>query len=383
MWPLLPLRKLAKLLAVGLLAGAWPALAAEPAADAAPRASLIPFPFLFYSDETELGGGASLNYVTRRASTRPEDPGESEPRPANYGMLAVYTAREQYALGFSVDRYFADERWHLVSGVNFEEFPGDFFGFGNRTHADSSEVYTPRGMSFAFNLERTLAGRWQSGPSLAWLTRSIVEREPAGRLERDRPVGWDEGSLMRLGWTLTWDGRSQVFAPQSGGWARLETSFARDDLIGDFSFTHHSVDLRHYRRLGRARADDRRGHAVLALRTLCLHTAGSVPFDQMPTLGGSALLRGYFGGRFRDHSLVAAQAELRTGHWKRLGAVVFGEAGTVADGLGALSVADLHAVFGLGLRWQLSAAERIHVRADLGFSDDGGSGLYLAFLEAY
>ena len=57
--------------------------------------------------------------------------------------------------------------------------------------------------------------------------------------------------------------------------------------------------------------------------------------------------------------------------------------GRVASGLDALSLSDLHSVYGFGLRLQLSAEEKLHVRADFGFNAEGGSGFYLSFLEAF
>lgn len=364
------------LLAILLLCP-WMSWAAEPEpaepGRSSRRATLIPFPFVFYSDETRFGGGVSLSYVTRRAGAAEDE------RPANHGLLALYTERDQYSVGLSVDRYFREEAWHLVVEASFLEFPGDFFGFGNGTDADSSEVYTPRGVMLGWALERRVVGRWQTGPTAMWYQRDLVRLAEGGRLERDRPTGARDGSMLQLGWSTTWDGRSHTFYPRAGGWMRWTSAFAAPALAGDFSYTHHALDLRHYRSFG----EGTRGRPVLALRALLMHSAGSVPFDQMPTLGGANLLRGFFGGRFRDRSLGAVQAEIRVGHWRRFGAVAFLETGTVGPGVERLRAAELHASYGIGLRWQLSRAEQIHIRADLGFDDEGGSGFYLAFLEAF
>lgn len=340
---------------------------AEDAENPGRSLTVVPFPFLFYQDETELGGGASLSLVTRR---RVEGA-----RAENSGILVLYTARQQYAVQGEFERFFDDERWHLSARLGFEEFPADFFGFGNDTDPDGSEVFTPRGIVGEFALENQFSGRWRTGPRLRLRTREIVETEDGGALETLRPNGAGGADVVAVGWGLVHDGRDQVFYPRAGWWMRLGSDVALTSLGSDDAFTSHLLDLRAYRGLGE-------GPFTAAARFVGQHTAGDAPFDVLPMLGGAQLLRGYFGGRFRDRTLYALQTELRVGHWKRWGAVTFLEVGRVTNGLEALSLADLHASFGVGLRFQLSAEEKLHVRADLGMTKDGG-GFYLAFLEAF
>ncbi|HKK71091.1 MAG TPA: BamA/TamA family outer membrane protein [Candidatus Krumholzibacteria bacterium] len=346
---------------------------AETSADADPGRSLtiVPFPFLFYQDETELGGGASLSFITRRQV--------EGARSENSGLLFLYTARDQYSIAAEFERYFDRERWHLEAMVGFQEFPADFFGFGNDTPADGSEVYTPRGFEAAALLEYEFGGRWRTGPRLYARTQEMVRRDDDGRLESLRPTGWDGTDLVQIGWSLIHDGRDHVFYPRSGWWLQAATDLSASALGSGTDHTAHQLDLRAFRTIGKGWPGD----PVLATRLTFRHTAGDVPFDRLPSLGGANLLRGYFGGRFRDRTLYTLQAEVRTGHWKRLGTAVFTGVGRVANGLDALSLDDLHAVYGIGARLQLSSEENLHVRADLGFSDQGGTGFYLAFLEAF
>ena len=340
------------------------------AADADPGRSLtiVPFPFLFYQDETELGGGGSLSFITRRQV--------EGARAENSGIVVIYTARQQYSIAAEVERFFDEERWHLRALVGFEEFPADFFGFGNDTPSDGDEVFTPRGIVGEATLEHQFTGRWRTGPRLRVRTREIVETESGGALETLRPNGVDGADVVSLGWALVHDGRDHVFYPRDGWWMRVGTDVALTALGSDDAFTEHQLDLRAYRGLGD-------GPFTVATRFVLRHVSGDVPFDLQPTLGGAQLLRGYFGGRFRDRSLYALQGELRVGHWNRLGAVAFAGLGRVTNGLEALTLADLHFNYGLGLRLQLSAEEKLHVRADLGFAEDGGTGFYLAFQEAF
>jgi len=330
--------------------------------------TIVPFPFLFYQEETKLGGGGSLSLITRRQV--------EGARAENSGLLFLYTERNQYSILAEVERYLDAERWHVRALVGFEEFPADYFGRGNDNPSDGDEVFTPRGFVGEVSVQNQFSGRWRVGPRLRVRTREMVEREEAGLLEIQRPNGWDGADVVALGAALVHDGRDHVFYPTRGWWMRAGTDVALTSLGSDDAFAEHSLDLRRYQRLGE------RG-PILAVRALARHSTGNVPFDLLPALGGAQLLRGFFGGRFRDRTLYAVQSELRVGHWRRLGAVGFVEAGRVTAGLDALSIADLHVSYGFGVRFQLSAEEKLHVRADFGFTDEGDGGFYLNFQEAF
>jgi hypothetical protein len=94
-------------------------------------------------------------------------------------------------------------------------------------------------------------------------------------------------------------------------------------------------------------------------------------------------MRGYYLGRFRDRNMIAVQAEYRiVPIWWRLGAVVFGGFGDVADEPGDFALGDLKYSIGGGFRFLLIPAERIALRADFGFGD-GDSGFYITLGEAF
>jgi outer membrane translocation and assembly module TamA len=104
----------------------------------------------------------------------------------------------------------------------------------------------------------------------------------------------------------------------------------------------------------------------------------------VPQLGGDQLLRGYYGGRFRDQDLLALQAEYRMPVWWRLGAVGFVAAGQVAPKLDDLGLDRFKPAAGLGLRFLLSPEEGLNIRADYGWGFDvESSGFYLSIGEIF
>lgn len=354
-----------------------PAAASEAPADSVlvdGSRTLVPFPFYFYSPETGSGGGASLSVITRAPGSH------ASARPSNLGLIALYTENRQYTLAINVDRYWSGETWHLTASGGLSEFPGEFYGIGSRTDADAAEDFTPRTRMLALGLERSWRGDWQIGPTIALASQDILGREPEGYLQTRQPPGWDGGGLLAIGLGATRDRRDHVFFPRAGTWVRLESLGASSSLAGDFDYTTHSADLRWYRGLG---DEQTWGRPVVALRARLVHSAGTMPFTLLPGLGGANLLRGYYEGRFRERELYALQAELRLGHYKRMGLNLFGEIGDVARRVGEFRIDGVKATYGLGLRVLLSRKEQLHLRADFGMTDEGEGGFYLNFLEAF
>ena len=94
-------------------------------------------------------------------------------------------------------------------------------------------------------------------------------------------------------------------------------------------------------------------------------------------------MRGYFEGRYRDLTFMMLQMEYRQYFWWRLGYVVFGGVGDVADDLLNYTFKDLKYSYGLGLRFLFNQKEKVNIRIDLGFGQDGNSGLYFGVEESF
>jgi outer membrane protein assembly factor BamA len=143
----------------------------------------------------------------------------------------------------------------------------------------------------------------------------------------------------------------------------------------DFAFNRFSLDLRKYIRFSYSRC--------LALQTTFLFQSGDPPFWRMGLLGGSAEMRGYYLGRYRDRNMINLQAEYR---WVpvlwRLGLVAFAGLGDVASTLGGFDLGSFKLAYGLGLRFVFDPKQRLHLRLDFGFGK-GTSGVYFTAGEAF
>ncbi|MCK5453025.1 MAG: hypothetical protein KAJ16_01620, partial [Calditrichia bacterium] len=94
-------------------------------------------------------------------------------------------------------------------------------------------------------------------------------------------------------------------------------------------------------------------------------------------------MRGYFEGRYRDLTYGMMQLEYRQYFWWRLGFIVFGGIGDVAEDLLQVKFEDLKYSYGLGLRYLFNKKEKVNLRLDLGIGQDGNSGIYFGIEEAF
>ena len=93
-------------------------------------------------------------------------------------------------------------------------------------------------------------------------------------------------------------------------------------------------------------------------------------------------MRGYFAGRYRDRKLLAFQSEYRLPIVWRVGAVGFVGIGQVANTVSELAADRFKTSAGFGIRFLLSSADQLNLRADFGFGE-GSSGFYLGMGEVF
>jgi hypothetical protein len=106
-----------------------------------------------------------------------------------------------------------------------------------------------------------------------------------------------------------------------------------------------------------------------------------VPFYLQRTLGGSRLLRGFLHDRFRDRNLVVLQGEYGWDVMPFLGAVLFYEAGTVAERARDLELSRMRRDYGFGFR--LGSARSVALRTDVAFGSGEGTRFIMRFSHAF
>jgi outer membrane protein assembly factor BamA len=339
--------------------------AAEPDSTSTRKRTIVPLPFYFYSPETKSGGGVSVSAFTR-------DRSREENRPNSYSLLTLYTQRRQFVVGLGAEIYGAQERHRFAVELMFSDFPNTFYGTGPRVD-DEGEEYGSRSIGAELSASRKFDSQWRVGPSLSFVEEKLSDFEEDGLLQAG-VRGSEGGYVLLVGVHAERDLRDNVFYARSGSFLRVKCDGAWSWLGSEYNFATTEFDLRHYRS---------RGPLVLALRGTMAAAFDEPPFQALPGVGGDSILRGYYEDRFRDRRAYSLQAELRLCDWHRMGVIGFLDSGDVAPGIDHFSLGTLKASCGLGLRLLLSRSERLQIRADVGFGDDGSNGFYLNIGEAF
>jgi outer membrane protein assembly factor BamA len=333
-----------------------------------PGTSIIPFPFVFYTPETKVGFGGTLITMFRLSQ------GGGQDQPSSLSPIFVYTQKKQIVAMVETELFFGEGRYRLNADLGYSKFPNTIWGIGNDTPDELEEDYTPRLISANVQFQRRVAPGWYVGGRIEFAQRKLVETDSTGLLQAGLLPGTEDGRILSGGLLITWDTRDNTVNPRSGGYRQLRASINDSAVGSDYDFSSYSLDVRQYVSLAP-------GH-VLALRGLGQASVGTQPFDVLPQLGGEELLRGYYGGRYRDRNLVALQGEYRAHVWKRFGIIGFVSAGRVSHRLSEMDLTGIKPAAGFGLRFLLAPDEGLNLRADWGFGN-GSSGFYLGMGEVF
>lgn len=334
------------------------------------RMGLTLLPIVYYTPETRIafGLGSLITYrfglVFKKA------------RPSTMFVGAIYTQLKQFTLQIKPEIYLNDNSLFLAGNFMAERFPTKLWGIGPDTADEMEEVYTPQRFLMEVGLQQRLGRDLPLYLGLKYRLEStkIVETEPGKLLDQDLVLGSRGGLLSGPGLAASYDNRDNIFYPNSGLYLQANLNWNDHFFGSDYDFLSFQFDLRNYHRVG----DDQ----VLAVQALAETNTGDVPFYRLPRLGGDSLLRGFYNGRFRDMNLVAFQAEYRFPVWKRLGAVVFGAMGSLANRFRDISFDNLKYAAGFGLRFKIIPKENANLRVDLAFGP-GTYGIYFKAGESF
>ena len=335
--------------------------------ESATESGFLIFPTVSYAPETQWDFGLNTLYVYF-ANDRIEN------RLSEINVYTFYTQEEQYGLWADHTIYTDHNEWFLYGKARFQYFPMNFFGVGLDATPDVKAVIDS---DLIWVRERILK-KWKG--SLYWgveldfrSTQNIVVRPQGSTSLTPLPFGIDGGVQTGIGLGLIYD-------------SCYNAMNVRDGVLAELGFLNYSSALSTYP-MSVLFFDNRwffpTTHTqVLALQIQGEFAFGEIPFNQLPTIGGANLMRGYYVGRYRDKRAMAAQVEYRwlpfTSGW-RLGGAVFAALGTVSS-----SWAVERALWsaGLGLRYLLFPQKDIFSRFDYAFTEEG-TGAYFYIGESF
>lgn len=331
------------------------------------RVHVFPVPVVGYAPETSLMFGVALVGVVSAESGGPAS------RPSTALLTAVYTLKHQYSVELTLDRWSAADVWHLTGYAAVERYPSEFNGIGALS-TDSSEVYTPQRYTFSAGAQRRIARSLYAGASYWVRDARMVELAAGGRLAAGSIPGSRGGTQAIATVEGDWDSRDALYRPRHGTYLRLAYGVAGRALGSDFTYRRYTADGRWYQAVGT--------ETVLAAQAVVDATDGTVPFDLLPHVGGSGILRGFNQPRYTDGAMGAAQVEIRAPLKGIVSLVAFGGAGTTAPSVRGLAAGPWRPAGGAGIRLLLDRKNGLQMRIDYAFAA-GGGGLYIEAGDAF
>jgi Omp85 superfamily domain len=332
---------------------------------------LIIYPTFAFSPETnlEIGAAAALLFHAKNDV--------AHNRLSEITAFTFFTLRSQYGFWFDNAVYSDRDRWLLLGRSRIQRFPLLYFGVGPDMSEDAPDVVDGFGVQLRHRAFQKVIPNLFAGVQFDYQSLRDVEFGEDGIATRPLPRGAGGSANFGLGVGIAYDSRPNALNTRNGWFAELGWLQYSRDLGSDYAFHNYNLDVRWYRSF--------RPQQVLAAQLIGNLVQGEAPFNQLSLLGSDGMMRGYYTGRFRDQQYYATQMEYR---WlplpfsKRIGAVTFFSAGTVAPTFNSLNISDIKIAGGAGLRFLLFPKKDIFLRFDLGLTDEG-PGFYIFTGEAF
>ncbi len=315
-----------------------------------PANNFLSFPFAVRSIETNWGfGGIAARFF--KAGKK-----DSSIRTSDVNVLGLYTLRKQLILVLNSTIFFPKEDRIARFQASYSYYPDDFWGLGDHTPFTNEEGFGQKQFFINPQFLQRVRGSMYLGATYEFQHTGPVSYTPGGLLDQENISGRYGGNTSGIGPILSWDTRNNAYSPDHGFFAELQYVWFPSFLGSDFKFQFFSADVRKYIALS--------PKSVLALQGILDLTMGNTPFRKLQELGGTDMMRGYYGGRFTDKCLTAYQAEYRRLLFWRIGMVAFTAIGEVAHTPGQFELDGLHYTYGGGLRFMLSKEEKLNLRLD-------------------
>ncbi len=288
----------------------------------------------------------------------------------------LYTLKDQILIAVGTNIFLPKEKYIIRFENTFSKFPDKFWGIGNDTPESTEENYTFTQFYINPAISRKVSKDFFLGLGIEYQSVFDIQYESGGNFEKDKVVGIyneTEYSVFGLSALATYDSRNHAFTPTHGSLFRAKFSNFNRNMASDYEFQSFELDIRKFIQI--------RKENILAIQAFALFTSGEVPYRHLALLGGNMMMRGYYGGRFRDKMFIGTQAEYRFPVYWRFGAVVFGSAGEVADNTSQFSFSKLHYAAGGGIRFSVLPKERLNLRFDVAYGNRVG--YYISLFESF
>jgi len=296
-------------------------------------------------------------------------------RPWVTGVAGMYTSEGDWAAGVAQQADLFQGRLRLLGFAGEGDFNLRFFGIGQAAGATGRSITLDERGKFvmASALYRTF------GPLYLGLKYKYLDLDStlANPLRPGNPIVPKlelNTAVSGLGPAFEVDTRNSEFMPKTGYYVTGQWLYFNSGIGSDFAYNKLNIAANLYHSFGQ--------NTVLAARVSTCNVSQDAPFYDLCFFGSQNDLRGYEGGQYRDHTMMATQVELRQHLFWRIGAVAFAGVGAVAPDYGQITDSRALPSGGIGLRFQPTAKTPVNLSLDYAWGR-GSQGLYLYLGEAF
>ncbi len=331
---------------------------------------IVPVPIFTSTPETGVRFGVSLEYFFNSKGK------QSEARGSYVHGQVTYSTKSQLDISGSWQIFGSGEKYVYRGSAGFQRFNERYWGIGNTSVANdayNSQFYNR--VYLESKVFKLLKNHTYLGVAVNYSnTYNVTYTNPLSNA--DKAIAGIYGSkVLGIGPAFLYDSRDYPFSSHKGKFAEIFYQY-HIPIFGDgYNYSEWMVDLRKYYPLTTT--------STLAFQLMSRNSIGNVPLRELPRLGSSNLMRGFFTGRFRDLSYTATQGEFRFNIWRWIGGATFGSAGIVGESISNYESKELKYSGGAGLRFLVNKKNRMILRVDYALSNSYGSAYYIRLNEAF
>lgn len=284
----------------------------------------------------------------------------------------IYTQKEQLVCFTSLKNYLNGGKYLLWSQINYADWPDNFFGIGNEDPKKTGEKYTSNTKQFSTDFLWRIGDSLYFGPTVSFNWFDVYDKTNNGQLAQGNIIGSNGGNAAGIGLHLYQNNLDEGNFPTRGQTCDIILRFYNEAFGSSQEFSQFSTNYSKFLDLD--------SWGVIGINSRILLSNGDVPFQMMPSLGNSDIMRGIEPDKYCDLNLAAIQGEYRFPIYNRWSGVSFVALGDVADSINALKLD--HFTWGFGVRYALDKDQTFKLRLDVGTAKDE-SAAYFGVQEAF
>jgi len=331
---------------------------------------LVPVPILTSTPETGVRFGLALEYFFNSKDK------QTEARGSYVHGQVTYSTKSQFDINGSWQIFGRGERYVYRGSAGFQRYDERYWGIGNTIIANdayNSQFYNR--VYLESKVFKLLKNKNYLGIAVNFSnTYNVTYGNPLSNADK-AVLGINGSKVLGIGPAFLQDSRDYPFSANKGSYAEIYYQYHMPILGDSYNYSEWTLDLRKYYPLTKT--------STLAFQLMSRNTIGNVPLREIPRLGSSNLMRGFFTGRFRDLSFTATQGEFRFNIWRWIGGATFGSAGLVGESISNYEAKELKYSGGAGLRFLVNKKNRMILRLDYALSNSFGNAYYIRLNEAF